>query len=430
MTAITLFNGVYCDADSVVKQVSDITGYRVVTDREIIAEAARLSGMSEEEIAGDFSSGLAGLGMGQPDHDRIISWLRFAMAQMLSSDQNLIFWGYSALLPAPDVDPILRVCLISDTDDRLSVANRGKEYFEMQALDHIRADDQARSDWTLTVTDRNDPWDERLYDLLIPVTATGIEQSAYMIVQQLKNIAPSEPSALRKTLDDFLLETKVQASLAAKGHDIFVSARNDALRLRFEDHRKALKQMSLRLQKAALEFEGVKTVEVGVGSQFDQNDIYQRVKPDTEPVLLQSGGHYKGHYEVTDVESPDECIEDLGLAVKMQNAFMHEGLDISVFVKNGAVSLTINNHKMMLEYLSRKLCEYVTEFDGVETVEVGAGKMYHRPVAYQRVRRNIAKSMLANDKRTFTPSLPELPTSSPQSTNAPLFNGTLRAAQS
>ena len=43
MPVITLFSGSYCNEKQVVQEIGSRTGYRLISDQDIIAEASRLS---------------------------------------------------------------------------------------------------------------------------------------------------------------------------------------------------------------------------------------------------------------------------------------------------------------------------------------------------------------------------------------------------
>lgn len=257
MTAITVFSGLFCDAGSVVQHVVDITGYRLVEDMEIIADAADLSGLDADYLAALFSSDERILESNQADREQIVTWLRYAMVKKLSEEQNLVFWGYTALLLPPDTKNVLSVCLVNERDNRLCAACRGGKCSEGNAQDLIASDDLVRSDWVLAVTDCNDPWCDTLYDLVIPVGSVGIKQSAYLIIGQLANATVQDSEASREYLNDLMLAAEVQAELTRKGYDICVASKKGALTLSFKNHELMLKNATRKLFDSVVGLDGV-----------------------------------------------------------------------------------------------------------------------------------------------------------------------------
>jgi two-component system response regulator CpxR len=55
MPVISLFSGSYCNEKQVVQEIGSRTGYRLISDKEIVAEASRLSDIPENRIERVFS---------------------------------------------------------------------------------------------------------------------------------------------------------------------------------------------------------------------------------------------------------------------------------------------------------------------------------------------------------------------------------------
>ena len=56
MPVITIFSGVFCKKKPVLEKITEKITYDIVTDNEIISEAAGISGMPENKIKNAFSS--------------------------------------------------------------------------------------------------------------------------------------------------------------------------------------------------------------------------------------------------------------------------------------------------------------------------------------------------------------------------------------
>jgi two-component system response regulator CpxR len=55
MPVISLFSGSYCNEKQVVQEIGSRTGYRLISDKEIVAETSRLSNIPENRIERVFS---------------------------------------------------------------------------------------------------------------------------------------------------------------------------------------------------------------------------------------------------------------------------------------------------------------------------------------------------------------------------------------
>lgn len=100
------------------------------------------------------------------------------------------------------------------------------------------------------------------------------------------------------------------------------------------------------------------------------------------------------------------CESDQKLAAMIGEFLSHEDKDISVCVKNGFVSLTINDHQKMLQHAAHPLSEWAQGFAGVKSVEVGVGKEYHQFNAYMKVRRKQSRTFLSDERESSLQMFP------------------------
>ncbi|WP_319543222.1 response regulator [uncultured Pseudodesulfovibrio sp.] len=407
MIAITVFNGLYCSAHQVVEEMMHATGYRLVTDQEVIADAAKLSGMDEDVLAGVFPSEKYAAKSRSSYNGEAVGWLRLAMAYKLSERRNLIFHGYSALLLPPKMQHVLRVCLVSEIKERMLEGARAGECPEHELRDHIFANDLARANWVMTHTDSTDPWDECLYDLVLPVASQSARQSACRVMELLCKVAAQNGDSSRESLDDFLLSAKVQVNISHWGNCVSVTAKGDSISLSFNEHEKTLSEVNRDLCDLVSGLDGVKSVYVCIDRLYNQADVHcmpRRRPPSRNRANSSSGG---GAFDLSLCESSGRRREDFALAARVHAVLARDGYPISVYADDGAISLAIMSHATMLQVVARKLCSLVSRIDGVKNVEVGLVQTYHKTPAYSGLRQRMASRILLEDDRKFPLSLPE-----------------------
>ena len=56
MSNLVLFSGIFCEEEAVVTSVLAGLGYRLIEDRDIVAEASKASGIDETRMSRAFSS--------------------------------------------------------------------------------------------------------------------------------------------------------------------------------------------------------------------------------------------------------------------------------------------------------------------------------------------------------------------------------------
>ena len=136
MPVITIFSGIYCKANEVVQKTIEKTGYSLVTDKDIAAEAGKMSGIPENKIMKAFSGKTSVFNKFTHEKERSIAQLRLALAGMLSKD-NLIILGFSGLLIPRDISHTLQVCIIADVKSRTAEAMKRKNVSEKDATSII-----------------------------------------------------------------------------------------------------------------------------------------------------------------------------------------------------------------------------------------------------------------------------------------------------
>ncbi len=275
MSHITVFNGIFCNADSVVAKVVEKTGFGLVTDQDLVADAGELSGLSREKIERAFSAKPSVFNPFTHEKERSIASLRLAVAHRMSKG-NLLIHGFSGLLIPGEVTHVLRTCLIAALPFRKDLAANGRNVSEKEAAKIIHADDADRAKWVETIFDKKDPWDASLYDLVIPMDKRDVDHAASLIVESIDTEAIKPTSESMRAMDDFVMAAKVALALAKEGHNVAAKAKNGKVTLTINKHVLMLHRLEEELAEIANTVEGVKSVETRVGTGFYKTDIYRK----------------------------------------------------------------------------------------------------------------------------------------------------------
>ena len=132
MPIITIFSGGFCQESPVVREVTARSGYRQITDDEIVAEASRKAAMSESKIKRAFSAKSSVFNKFTLENERSLSFIKLAVADAISDDNALITCFSGQLIPAA-VSHTLRVCLIAPQKYRIAVAAEKEGISEKEA---------------------------------------------------------------------------------------------------------------------------------------------------------------------------------------------------------------------------------------------------------------------------------------------------------
>jgi len=275
MPVITIFSGTFCNEQSAVARLLSETGYRLVTDKDIIARASDLSGMAEDRFGRAFSAKTSVFNKFTHEKERSIAVLKLALAQIVS-DKDLLIVGFVSQLIPKEIEHVLRICLIADIGFRIALAAKEKRTSEKEAVKLIHKDDEDRAAWVYSVIKKNDPWDASLYDIVIPMDKMQLEEVVSLIGKNLNKDVLKPTSRSKKAMEDFLLASKVEVALTKEGHDVAVNANQGAVTLTVNKHVLMLSRLEAELETIATRVAGVNQVTTKVGGEFYQTDIYRK----------------------------------------------------------------------------------------------------------------------------------------------------------
>ena len=168
MSVITIFSGIFCEQEAVVDDLVAAIGYHHLTQDNIVAQASAVSDMDVSKIKRAFSPKTSVFNQFTQEKERAIAALKLALARLLAQD-NLIITGRVGLLIPRTISHVLRVCLIGEAKFRQAVAASQSQLTEKEARKQIRAKDQEYGLWTEMLYGLADPWDNSLYDLVLPM---------------------------------------------------------------------------------------------------------------------------------------------------------------------------------------------------------------------------------------------------------------------
>ena len=275
MSVITVFSGVFCGEQDIIADVTASTGYRSVTDSEILSRAQKVSGVSKDKLKRAFSSKTSVFNKFTQEKECTIACLRLAVAELLAED-NLAVCGFLGLLIPKDISHVIRICPIADMKYRIRQAVEKEGFSEKEAKKAIRLADGDRAAWTNTLFDQSDPWENSLYDIVIPMSKMDIARAGALIEgNMLKDIVrPTVQS--QKAVNDFLLAAKVEVALSGQGHIVTVNATDGAVTLSINKHVLMLGRLKEELKSLAEKVPGVASVQTQVGKDYHRANIYRK----------------------------------------------------------------------------------------------------------------------------------------------------------
>nr|HDN00805.1 response regulator [Deltaproteobacteria bacterium] len=285
MSVITVFSGIFCKEDSVVHEITGSTGYKLITDKILVSDAAGLSDMAEGKVERAFSASTSVFNKFTHEKERAIAYLRLALAKTLSED-NLIVFGLAGQLIPKEVTHVLRICLIADMKFRTRVAAEEKGLSEKDAVKLIHNTDNDRAAWVNNLFGIKDPWAASLYDIVIPMDKKDVMEATEIIKTNLDSDAVKTTESSKDAVKDFLLAAKVEVALVQEGHTVDVNVKDGSVTLIINKHVLMLSRLEDELKSIVNRVPGVKSVDTKVGKDFYKTDIYRKIDLETPSKVL------------------------------------------------------------------------------------------------------------------------------------------------
>ena len=284
MSIITVFTGSYSNEESAIKEILKRTGYKYITDSEIVSKASGLSTIPESKLLKAFSAKPSIFNQLTHEKECSIAFLRLAVAETLTED-NILINGFTSLLVPASIAHVLRVCIIADMKYRVSKAS-SSGISENEALKVIHKSDEDKVAWTKTILEKDDPWNTSLYDMVLPTDKTTPEDIASLVEKALEREILKASVDSQRAVQDFILASQVETALAREGHTIAVESKAGAVTLTINKKVLLLKRLEDELQAIALKVPGVQSVSTKVGKNFYQSDIYRKFDVEMPSKLL------------------------------------------------------------------------------------------------------------------------------------------------
>ena len=321
MSILNIVSGSYCHSKDLVKNLIDRLGYTYIEDSQILAETEKQYSVSVKKLYRAMYHKPSIFNSFTHEKERNIAILKKVLAESLNGDK-LVYHGFLGLLMPPTVSHVLKVCLIADIDYRIREAIKQDGVSEKDALKAIKKYDEEHNTWTQHLFELP-PWDSSLYDIVIPVDKTPVEDTYALIEENLNSyVLQTTPESLQD-MDDIVLAARVEVELAGKGHDVLVYCHKGEITLTINKHVLRLEHLENELKSIVSTLPDVKDVHTRVGPNYYKADIYRKIdfeKP--SKVLL--------------VDDEKDFVQTLSKRLQMRDmgsVFVHDGEEAIALLK-------------------------------------------------------------------------------------------------
>ena len=230
MAIITISRGSYSRGKEVAEKLAQKLGYQCIS-RDILLEASDEFNIPEIKLVRALHDAPSVLERFHYGKERYLSYLKSALLQHVKAD-NVVYHGLAGHYFLGDIPHVLKVRILADMGDRVKEEMKRENISAETALYILKKDDEERRKWGIQVYG-TDPWDSRLYDMVLNVKTLTVDDIIQMLSDAIKKPAFKTTAESQKRIENMALAMKVQAELVktvpkvevdADGSHVFVNA--------------------------------------------------------------------------------------------------------------------------------------------------------------------------------------------------------------
>ncbi len=260
MSVVILSADSYCNGEELSRKAAAELGYDWIGRRQLLAEAARRFGTTEEKMKEAFRDTFF-LGKFSSARNRHLAYFQAVFTEALNRD-GVLYYGRMGHLFVDGVSHILKVRLTADLEDRVRIKAARKQISEKSARESLQREMERRAKWSTALFDV-DGTDPSLFDLVIDLSRTPAEEAVRRIAETARDVRFVPITYSRKCMADQALASRIRAALIDDYPDVVVRARDGDVTVQSKALKKEKGEKLQSLRERIEAMEGVRYLEIG-----------------------------------------------------------------------------------------------------------------------------------------------------------------------
>jgi len=333
MAIICIFSGIYSQGEKIVNTLSENLNCDIL-DEKLVKQINAKFGFSEKKIEHTYSGTLSPFSKFTNEREKNTARIKLCLAELAGTD-NFIITGYPCHLFPRSITHMLKICVIANMDYRIKIAEQEDKLSEKNAINLIHKDDRFKASWTDFLFGSS-PYDDSLYDMVIPTQDYSVDQAVQTIIDHAKGEAIRTTERSQKAVEDFLFAAKVQLHLANEGHYPETHAEDGVVTLLINNYVYRLDKYEAELKKITGKIEGVKEMVTKTGPRYS-------------PPPIMPMGDIEMPSKILLVDDEKEFVHTLSERLSTRNfesSIVYNGEEALDFVKNDEPDVMVLDLKM------------------------------------------------------------------------------------
>ncbi|MFC1729477.1 response regulator [candidate division KSB1 bacterium] len=334
MAIITIFAGSYCNSEEIGERVAAALKYRMLQDDNLFQKTSDQFHMPVNTIRRALHGPPSFFNNITHEKEKAVVFLKSELIELVKDD-CVVYTGFAGHLLPAKISHVLRILVIANKEFRSKKIIQELGESEKDALGIMRKNDNDMLRWTHYLLDKS-PWDESLYDIVIPMHKYTVDAAVEMITENAKNEAVQTTGKSQAAVADFLLECQISQLLIEKDPQIEVECNNGAVTILINKEVMRLEHFKKQLSELAQTVPGVASVKARIGSKYNLPKILPGIDVDAPSKILL-------------VDDEVEFVHTLSERLKSRNldaSFVYNGEEALEFVNEEEPDVMILDLKM------------------------------------------------------------------------------------
>ncbi len=266
MPVITVSKCPFGKEREVSEKLAEKLGYECI-DKQILFETSEFFNIPEIELSRAFHESPSFFNRFESRKQRYLSYISYSLLKRVQKD-NMVYHGFAGHLFLKDVPHVLKVKIVSSTEDRLADVMKKEALSEQKARQMLKREDGKRRKWCLRQFGM-DNTDMIAYDLVLHLDKIPVDAAVNIIAETSQRPCFQYTSQSQKMLNDLLNSAKIQSILIEKFPKVRVTSKRGKVHINrkgvFGQEEYMKKQIAAFLAKIA----GFRNIDVDISVVMD-----------------------------------------------------------------------------------------------------------------------------------------------------------------
>lgn len=284
MSLITITNGLYSNADTIVQGLAERTGSRIMTDGKILELTAKTHDIKPATLQKVVQTKPIAFNEFTHEKEKSLACIKKTISDC-TFQGDIILHGLLGFLVPKEISHVLRVLIITDKKNRIRHGVEVHGLPESEVRKNIDLADKTAMLWTNFLFNQK-AWESSLYDMVLASDKIGPEECVDRISTNRKKLLFTEEELIRRELEDLRIISEAEIALSHIGQGLSATAKQGHVEVTIDKKVLMLSSFQQKIVQTVENIPGVVSVETKIGKNYYKGNIVRNFEFETPLRIL------------------------------------------------------------------------------------------------------------------------------------------------